>query len=38
MQVRLKGFRRILSRFESLDVLFLEFLSFASIVEALRVV
>ena len=33
---RLKGFRRIFSRFEKLDVLFLGFLSFALIVEALR--
>jgi transposase len=32
---RLKGFRRIFSRFEKLDVLFLAFLSFALIVEAL---
>ena len=35
---RLKGFRRIFSRFEKLDVLFLAFLYFALIVEALRVV
>ena len=35
---RLKGFRRIFSRFEKLDVLFLGFLSFALIVEALKVV
>ena len=35
---RLKGFRRIFSRFETLAVLFLAFLSFALIVEALRVV
>jgi transposase len=35
---RLKGFRRIFSRFEKLDVVFLAFLSFALIVEALRVV
>jgi transposase len=35
---RLKGFRRIFSRFEKLDALFLGFLSFALIVEALRVV
>jgi len=35
---RLKGFRRIFSRFEKLDVLFLAFLSFALIVEALRLV
>ena len=32
---RLKGFRRIFSRFEKLDVLFLGFLYFALIVEAL---
>src|ERR1035437_8163080 len=35
---RLKGFRRIFSRFEKLDVIFLAFLSFALIVEALRLV
>src|ERR1700688_304186 len=35
---RLKGFRRIFSRFEKLDVLFLAFLCFALIVEALRLV
>ncbi len=35
---RLKGFRRIFSRFEKLDVLFLAFLCFALIVEPLRVV
>jgi transposase len=35
---RLKGCRRIFSRFEELDALFLGFLSFALIVEALRVV
>ncbi len=35
---RLKGFRRIFSRLEKLDALFLGFLSFALIVEALRVV
>ena len=35
---RLKGFRRIFSRFEKLDALFLGFLSFALIVEALRIV
>jgi len=34
---RLKGFRRIFSRFEKLDVIFLAFLCFAFIVEALRV-
>jgi transposase len=33
---RLKGFRRIFSRFEKLDVVFMAFLSFALIVEALR--
>ena len=33
---RLKGFRRIFSRFEKLDVLFLGFLNFALIIEALR--
>ena len=33
---RLQGFRRIFSRFEKLDVLFLGFLTFALIVEALR--
>ncbi len=33
---RLKGFRRIFSRFEKLDVLFLGFLTFTLIVEALR--
>jgi transposase len=35
---RLKGFRRIFSRFEKLDVVFLAFLHFALIVDALRVV
>jgi transposase len=35
---RLKGFRRISSRFKQLDVLFLGFLSFALIIEALRIV
>ncbi len=35
---RLKGFRRIFSRFEKLDIVFLAFLSFALIVEALRLV
>ena len=34
---RLKGFRRIFSRVEKLAALFLGFLSFALIVEALRV-
>jgi transposase len=33
---RLKGFRRIFSRFEKLDVLFLGFLTFALIIVALR--
>ena len=33
---RLKGYRRIFSRFEKLDRLFLAFLCFALIVEALR--
>ena len=33
---RLKGFRRIFSRFEKLDALFIGFLNFALIVEALR--
>jgi transposase len=35
---RLKGYRRIFSRFEKLDVVFLAFLCFALIVEALRLV
>ena len=33
---RLKGFRRIFSRFEKLDALFIGFILFALIVEALR--
>jgi len=33
---RLKGFRRIFSRFEKLDVIFIAFINFALIVEALR--
>ena len=33
---RLQGFRRIFSRFEKLDIVFLAFLNFALIVEALR--
>ena len=33
---RLKGFRRIFSRFDKLDVLFTGFIVFALIVEALR--
>jgi transposase len=35
---RLKGFRRIFSRFEKLDVMFLGFITFALIAEALRCV
>ena len=33
---RLKGFRRIFSRFEKLDVMFMGFIHFALIIEALR--
>jgi len=33
---RLKGFRRIFSRFEKLDVMFVGFIHFALIIEALR--
>ena len=33
---RLKGFRRVFSRFDKLDIRFLAFLHFALIVEALR--
>ena len=33
---RLKAFRRIFTRFDKLDVLFLAFIHFALIVEALR--
>jgi transposase len=33
---RLKGFRRVFSRFDKLDVMFTAFLTFAFIVEALR--
>jgi transposase len=33
---RLKGFRRVFSRFDKLDVMFLGFVNFALIVEALR--
>jgi len=33
---RLKGFRRIFSRFDKLDVMFLAFIHFALIIEALR--
>ncbi|MBS0422871.1 MAG: IS5/IS1182 family transposase, partial [Proteobacteria bacterium] len=32
---RLKGFRRIFSRFDKLDIIFLSFIYFALIVEAL---
>ena len=35
---RLKGFRRIFSRFEKLDVVFIAFIHFALIVESLRLV
>jgi transposase len=33
---RLKGFRRLFSRFEKLDVMFVAFIHFALIVEGLR--
>ena len=33
---RLKGFRRVFSRFEKLDVIFIGFILFALIIEALR--
>jgi transposase len=33
---RLKGFRRIFSRFEKLDIMFIGFIHFALIIEALR--
>mgnify|MGYP006361172191 FL=1 len=33
---RLKGFRRLFSRFDKLDVIFLSFIHFALIVEAFR--
>ncbi|HEV6964198.1 MAG TPA: IS5/IS1182 family transposase, partial [Roseateles sp.] len=33
---RLKGYRRIFSRFEKLDVMFLAFICFALIADALR--
>ncbi|CAB3788946.1 IS5 family transposase ISCARN33 [Paraburkholderia ultramafica] len=33
---RLKGFRRIFSRFDKLDVMFLAFINFALIVDGLR--
>jgi transposase len=35
---RIKGFRRIFSRFEKLDVIFIAFIHFALIVESLRLV
>ena len=35
---RLKGFRRIFSRFEKLDVMFVGFINFALIVDGLRIV
>ncbi|HEY3853450.1 MAG TPA: IS5/IS1182 family transposase, partial [Verrucomicrobiae bacterium] len=34
---RLKGFRRVFSRFDKLDVMFAAFVLFALIVEALRI-
>jgi transposase len=33
---RLKGFRRVFSRFDKLDVMFMAFLHFTLIIEALR--
>jgi len=33
---RLKGFRRLFSRFDKLDVMFVAFITFALIVESLR--
>jgi len=33
---RLKGFRRVFSRFDKLDVMFMSFIHFALIFEALR--
>lgn len=33
---RLKGFRRIFSRFEKLDIMFIGFINFALIIEALK--
>jgi len=33
---RLKGFRRVFSRFDKLDVMFMAFLCFALVIEALR--
>jgi hypothetical protein len=35
---RLEGFHRIFSRFEKLDVMFLGFINFALIADALRIV
>lgn len=35
---RHKGFRRIFSRFEKLDVMFLDFINFALFADALRIV
>jgi transposase len=35
---RLKGFRRIFSRFEKLDLMFIAFINFALIVDGLRIV
>lgn len=35
---RLKGFRRIFSRFEKLDVMFVGFINFALIADGLRIV
>lgn len=35
---RIKGFRRIFSRFEKLDVVFVAFINFALIVDSLRLV
>ena len=35
---RLKGFRRIFSRFEKLDLMFIAFINFAVIVDGLRIV
>jgi transposase len=35
---RLKGYRRVFSRFEKLDVMFLGFISFALVVDGLRCV
>ena len=33
---RLKGFRRIFSRFEKLDIMFIAFISYALIIDGLR--